>query len=391
MIIYYFVLIISLIFYFIQRDKRVPSVSLFFFFMLALALFVGLGDMIGGYDRYIYGEVFDSIADEMRSGRNLSRLLYLVNGKEFGYFVWQVIVSIFTPNRYIFILITTLTIYYLFFRVMKKYLLEYPLSVILFMGMMFYFSMTYLREVFAIAILWQGSQYIWERKFWKYVFFVVLAASFHNSILIALVMYFIPIKRYPKKTIIIWLILCFIVGMTPLPNIILVNAGSLTEKNTGDVNAYELQDQGFRIEYVLEVLFFIWLIFKNYNKIDTDKRTLMFLNMTIVLCFILLFFMRFGQGGRFAWPFYIGVFYIIPYLVSKNKTSLPLTSIVLVVFSLLFIRISIAWESLNVPYTIFLTNGTPAGDGKIFNKYEYDLNYVDDKFYRPAFDFLLLK
>lgn len=389
MIIYYFVLIISLIFYFIQKDKRVPSVSLFFCFMLAIALFVGLGDMIGGYDRYIYGEVFDSIADEMRGKGNISSLFYLVNGKEYGYFVWQIIVSVFTPNRYIFILVTTLTIYYLFFRVMRRYMLDYPLAVIVFMGMLFYFTMTYLRAVFAIAILWQGIRYIWERKFWKYAFFMVLAASFHTSILIALVMYFIPIKRYSKKTIIIWLILCFVAGMTPLPNIILANAGSLTEKNTGEVNAYELQEQGFRIEYVLEVLFFIWLIFKNYNKIDTDKRTLTFLNMTIVLCFILLFFMRFGQGGRFAWPFYIGVFYIIPYLVSKNKTSLPLTSIVLVVFSLLFIRISIAWESLNVPYTTFLTNGTPAGDGKIFNKYEYDLNYVDDKFYRPAFDIAL--
>lgn len=389
MIIYYFVLIISLIFYFIQKDKRVPSVSLFFCFMLAIALFVGLGDMIGGYDRYIYGEVFDSIADEMRGKGNISSLFYLVNGKEYGYFVWQIIVSVFTPNRYIFILVTTLTIYYLFFRVMRRYMLDYPLAVIVFMGMLFYFTMTYLRAVFAIAILWQGIRYIWERKFWKYAFFVVLAASFHTSILIALVMYFIPIKRYSKKTIIIWLILCFVAGMTPLPNIILANAGSLTEKNTGEVNAYELQEQGFRIEYVLEVLFFIWLIFKNYNKIDTDKRTLTFLNMTIVLCFILLFFMRFGQGGRFAWPFYIGVFYIIPYLVSKNKTSLPLTSIVLVVFSLLFIRISMAWESLNVPYTTFLTNGTPAGDGKIFNKYEYDLNYVDDKFYRPAFDIAL--
>ena len=389
MIIYYFVLIISLIFYFIQKDKRVPSVSLFFCFMLAIALFVGLGDMIGGYDRYIYGEVFDSIADEMRGKGNISSLFYLVNGKEYGYFVWQIIVSVFTPNRYIFILVTTLTIYYLFFRVMRRYMLDYPLAVIVFMGMLFYFTMTYLRAVFAIAILWQGIRYIWERKFWKYAFFAVLAASFHTSILIALVMYFIPIKRYSKKTIIIWLILCFVAGMTPLPNIILANAGSLTEKNTGEVNAYELQEQGFRIEYVLEVLFFIWLIFKNYNKIDTAKRTLTFLNMTIVLCFILLFFMRFGQGGRFAWPFYIGVFYIIPYLVSKNKTSLPLTSIVLVVFSLLFIRISIAWESLNVPYTTFLTNGTPAGDGKIFNKYEYDLNYVDDKFYRPAFDIAL--
>ena len=391
MISYCLIFSFSLIYYFIQNRHKKSSSSFFFFFMLVAALFIGLGDMIGGYDRYIYGEVFDSIADEMRSGRNLSRLLYLVNGKEFGYFVWQVIVSIFTPNRYIFILITILTIYYLFFRVMKKYLLKYPLSVILFMGMMFYFSMTYLREVFAIAILWQGIRYIWERKFWKYTFFVVLAASFHTSILIALVMYFIPIKRYSKKTIIIWLILCFIVGMTPLPNIILASAGSLTEKNTGEVNAYELQEQGFRIEYVLEVLFFIWLIFKNYNKIDTDKRTLTFLNMTIVLCFILLFFMRFGQGGRFGWPFYIGVFYMVPYIVRKNKTSLPLSSIVLVVFSLLFIRISIAWKSLNVPYTTFLTNGMPAGDGKIFNKYEYDLNYVDDKFYRPAFDIILIK
>ena len=391
MISYYLIFVISIIYYFIQSRQRNNSSTLFFFFMFITAFFIGLGDMIGGYDRYIYGEVFDSIADEMRGKRNLSHLFYLVNGKEFGYFTWQVIVSVFTPNRYIFILVTTLTIYYLFFRVLRKYMLDYPLSVILFMGMMFYFSMTYLREVLGVAILWQGLKYIWKRKFWKYVFFVLLAASFHGSILIALLMYFVPIKIFSKKSITFSLIICLLIGMTPLPNFILANAGSLTEKSIGGVNAYELQDQGFRIEYVLEVLFFMWLIFKNYNKIDTDKRTLTFLNMTIVLCLILFFFMRFGQGGRFAWPFYIGVFYMVPYLVRKNKTSLPLTSIVLVVFTLLFIRITIAWESLNVPYKTFLTNGMPAGDGTIFDKYEYDLDYVNNKFHRPAFDFLLLK
>ena len=391
MIIYYFILVVSLIYYFIQRSRKVISVPILFFFMLAFSLFVGLGAMIGGYDRYIYGEVFDSIADEMRGEGNLSSLLYLVNGKEYGYFIWQIIVSIFTSNRYIFILVTTLTIYYLFFRTMKKYILEYPLSVIVFMGMLFYFSMTYLRAVFAIAIFWQGICYLWKRQFWKYTFFVLLAASFHTSILIAFVMYFVPIKRYSKKTIIILLMLCNIVGITPLPNMILANAGNLTEKNTGEANAYELQEQGFRIEYVLEVLFFIWLIFKNYNKIDMDKRILTFLNMTIGLCFILLFFMRFGQGGRFAWPFYIGVFYMIPYTISKQKSSVWMTPMVIVLFSLLFVRITIAWESLNVPYTTFLTNGMPAGDGTIFDKYEYDLDYVNNKFHRPAFDFLLLK
>lgn len=391
MISYYLIFGISLIYFFIQSRKRVLTPTLFFSFMLIIALFIGLGDMIGGYDRYIYGEVFDSIADEMRGERKLSRLFYLVNGKEYGYFVWQVIVSIFTPNRYIFILVTTLTIYYLFFRVMKEYMLEYPLSVVLFMGMMFYFSMTYIREVFGVAILWQGVKYIWKRKFWRYVSVVLLAASFHGSILIALLMYLIPIKLFSKKMITFSLIMCLLIGMTPLPNLILANAGSLTEKSIGGVNAYELEDQGFRIEYVLEVLFFIWLIFKSYDKIDEDKRTLTFLNMTIGLCLILLFFMRFGQGGRFGWPFYIGVFYMIPYTISKQKTSVWMTPMVIVLFSLLFVRITIAWESLNVPYKTFLTDGMPAGDGTIFDKYEYDLDYVNNKFHRPAFDFLLLK
>ena len=80
---------------------------------------------------------------------------------------------------------------------------------------------------------------------------------------------------------------------------------------------------------------------------------------------------------------------MIPYVISKQKSSVWMTPMVIVLFSLLFVRITIAWESLNVPYKTFLTDGIPAGDGKIFNKYEYDLNYVDDKFYRPAFDIAL--
>lgn len=391
MISYYLIFAISLIYYFIQSRQRIPSSNLFFSLMLIIALFIGLGDMIGGYDRYIYGEAFDSIADEMRGERKLLRLFYLVNGNEYGYFVWQVIVSIFTPNRYVFILLTTLTIYLLFFRVMKKYMLDYPLAVVLLMGMLFYFSMTYLREVFGVAIFWQGIRYIWERKLWKYMLVVLLAASFHTSILIVLLFYFIPLKRYSKKSIIALLLICLLIGLTSIPNEIVVYAGDFTGKSAGGEFGFNEQDQGFRIEYVLEVLFFIWLIFKSYDKIDMDKRTLTFLNMTIGLCLILLFFMRFGQGGRLVWPLYIGVFYMIPYSISKNKSSVLLNPMVLVLFTLLFARITIAWESLIVPYKTFLTDGIPAGDGTIFNENEYDLGYVNNKFYRPAFDFLLLK
>ena len=37
--------------------------KLFFIIMMAVALFVGLSDMLGGYDRYIYSEFFDQVAD----------------------------------------------------------------------------------------------------------------------------------------------------------------------------------------------------------------------------------------------------------------------------------------------------------------------------------------
>ena len=40
------------------------------YFLIALGIFVGLGDMLGGYDRYIYGELFDRMADVTHAGGN---------------------------------------------------------------------------------------------------------------------------------------------------------------------------------------------------------------------------------------------------------------------------------------------------------------------------------
>lgn len=42
---------------------------------------------------------------------------------------------------------------------------------------------------------------------------------------------------------------------------------------------------------------------------------------------------------------------------------------------------------MQVPYKTFLTNGLPAGNGNIYDKYEYDDNYTINKLYRPAFTF----
>jgi len=375
---YIIVFIVCLAYWIIaQSPQNRDSKLLLGLFFLYLAIFVGMGDMIGGYDRYIYGEVFDTIADETRTGRNYRRLLYLVQGKEYGYFFWQVLVSHFTENRYIFILVTTIAAYTLYFFAFKQYIKDYPLAAILFLGLFYYFTMTYLRQVLACGIIWLSFKYIWERKPINFFALVLLAYSFHSSALIFAVMYFIPFRKYSKGQVTALLIVALLVGLTPVPMALMASSDERTAE-------YEDQMQGFRPEYVLEVLFFIFILFKNYKWIPEDKKTLTMLNCSFVLCGILLLFMRFGQGGRISWLFFFGLFYMLTTVSDRPRAFSWMKPLLIVVSFALFMRITFAWSSLNVPYHTFLVDGLPCGN--TYQTHEYDWNYHNDKFCRKALD-----
>ena len=103
--------------------------------------------------------------------------------------------------------------------------------------------------------------------------------------------------------------------------------------------------------------------------------------MCYALCAILFVFMRFGQGGRFAWPFFLGIFYMLSKLLCQKRISSVNRGLVIVVFLALFVRINNAWAPMQVPYKTFLTNGHRDPD-RTYDEYEYDYRYDKDKFYR---------
>lgn len=379
MILYLHIFFIALVYLFLSSKDGKSNNKILAFIFLYIAIFLGIGDMIGGYDRYIYGEVFDTIADELHGKRDLSRVLYLVEGKEYGYFFWQTLVGSFTSNRYIYILLTMLLVYLLFFKTFKEYIQDYPMATIVFLGFFYYFSMTYLRQVIACGIIWQGVRFVWERKLVKFILTVLLAYSFHNSAILFLAIYFIPIKKYSKRNIVLALLIAIIIGLSPIPNLIMYRMNDR-------IFAYANEEQGFRIEYLLEVLFLIFVIFKNYNHINTNPKTLTMLNITFAFCFMLLVFMRFGQGGRLGWYFLIGIIYTLTYLSNQRKIKKWVRPLVVTVSFLLFLRITIAWGDLNFPYKTFFTNGEPSGNGYVYYKYEYNYSYTSDKFCRKAWD-----
>ena len=380
MLSYYLVFVFSLIYLTYAHGDKIRDSKPLAVFMTGIALFVGLGDMIGGYDRYVYGELFDRVADDLRAGTLSDAIIFRLYPREIGYNYWNVLIALITSNRYIFIFLTTLLIFFLMFMAIKQYTVNYPLATLVFLGVFYYFTMTYFRQSIAVGIVWNAIHFIWQRKFWRYLLMVILAATFHNSALIALIAYFVGSRYIPQKKVFIVLSVSFFVAFTPLATMLLTLSGDVLD-NVNRGGDYVKDDQGFRIDYVLEVIVFMLLFKINEKRIPHDKVTMTFVNISYIFCAALLIFMRFGQGGRLGWFFMIGFIYCLS-LFGTVKGRLGDMKLFIVILSMsLFIRITNSWSPLLEPYKTFLTNGEPSAI-LVYGHYEYDKKYTDNKFYR---------
>ena len=385
---YLIVFLIPTIGYYTSPNRsRQNNVLFFSIYMCFLALFVGFSDMFGGYDRYIYGEIFDNIADvTTMKGDYSDSLLYNFYSSEIGYTFLNVLISFFTENRYIFILIVTLIIYILLFVSIKKYTVNYPLATILFLGLWFFFTFTYLRQVLGATIVWLGIRYVIERKFWRFMVVVLIGFSMHNSAIIFFPLYFIPQRKFSPKLIVGIMLSLLVLGLSSIPNSFfeVYESSSIVERHA-EYNA----SGGLRVAYILEAFFFLYLILKNYKNIPHDKQHVVLLNMALVFCGILLLFVRSENGGRLSWYYMIGIISTLTFIYSYRYNIQTLGSFLIIgVCLFLYLRIYTNWQAYNLlsPYKTFLTDGYR--DNDIIRKtYEYNYNYDEDKFCRKAFRF----
>ena len=363
-----------------SRKEQMTAMTLF---MLALGLFVGFGDMLGGYDRYIYAELFDSMADVTHVGGNpWTTYSFEFYDSEFGYGTLCALLSYITGNRYIFIFIVTMIIYILLIISLREYVDNVPFAVVMFMGLWFFFTFTYLRQVIGCTVVWLSIRYIIKRNLPMFLLVWFIGYSFHNSAIIFLPMYFLPIRKFKQEHVVYVMIAALIIGLTPIPQGLFTTYGEIDAERAG-VDDYEV-DAGFRWEYLMEAVFFLYLILMNYRIISKEKKDIVMLNMALVFCAILLMFIRSLNGGRLAWMFMIGILCTLSNICVKRRQVLQQGVMMIAVCLLLFIRILNAWNTSLYPYKTFLTDGYRDND-PIHEKYEYDFRYDSDKFYRPAF------
>lgn len=384
----YIIIYISIVFLFFssQRKKHVNSQSELIIILSCLALIVGFGDMLGGYDRYAYCDLFDRCADTVRAGQSPYSVGSPIMGysNEMSYVYWNVWISHVTENRYIYILITSLFMYVMFYLSFKEYVNNYPFALLLFMSLFFFFTFTYLRQVLATCFCWFSYRYVMKRQFWKFALCAIIAYKFHNSAIVFFPFYFIPRKKFPPKTVIAVMVVLLLIGITGIPSSLYGMYGDATGTDAR-TEQYMRYGSSFRLEYVLEVVVFLFFIFKYYDRIPTDVKSITLLNASLCFCAFILFFVTSSTAGRQSWYYMMGIIGTLTYLVTHSKSSQYVNTMMLVM-ALLFLRFVIYWGILVSPYKSFLTDGHRAND-PIFLQYEYDEKYDKDKFYRKAIDF----
>jgi len=362
-------------------QKNAKSATYLAWWMIALALFVGVSDMLGGYDRYIYGELFDEVADIRQEGRDFSTAyIFQQYPTELGYVYLNVLLSYFTANRYVFIFVLTLIIYALYYINIKRYASDYRMALLLFLGLLFFFTFTYLRQMIGVGIAGFSLKYVYERKLWKFVICILLAALFHNSAIILFPIYIIPSRKYSVGVVIVLMLICLLIGVSGISSS-MFEAYSSTSGLEERTTKYIEDTSGFRIAYLLEAVFFLWLILGNYGKVGTDKRQIVLLNVALTFCAILLLFIRSENGGRLGWFFIMGLIATLTTILVKQQNNVFNRTMVSAVVLFLYFRIVLLWGIFLYPYKTFFSNGVREGD-RIYENYEYDVNYAKDKFYR---------
>ena len=243
---------------------------------------------------------------------------------------------------------------------------------------MFFFTFTYLRQVLAAGVIWLSIPYVTQRRFKKYLLFVILATLIHNSAAYMILLYFIPRRKFDKSHIILFMLTLLLIGISGVTKFIFSVSGDVI--NDAKITEYaNTAEFGFRIEYVIESMLFLFILLTNYKEIGEDEYSLTMVNVYLMFCGVLLFFCKSSDGGRIAWYCLLGIIVILERLC-RPKSAVPLKGFITIMCFVLFYRILSAWGVLLYPYKTFLTPGIRQGDF-IEDLYEYDHAYDNDKLY----------
>lgn len=177
-------------------NKRQNMIFLFCSFLI-LVFFSGFrGDFTSDYKNYT--SLFHTY-----NLYSLPEVLTINSYQEKGYVVFSRLIGEFTSDPMYLMLFSSILIVLLFFKEFKRESSIVWLSTLLFINIgAYYTSFNIMRHIMAVAIIFAGSKFTYNREFFKFLVVVLIASSFHTVAFVFIPFYFILNIKYNKRNFI---------------------------------------------------------------------------------------------------------------------------------------------------------------------------------------------
>ena len=333
MLVYALIFLFAAILYFQPEYKK--DYTLFYVFVFFYVIISGFREMIGGFDVYIYGEVFEAPKEFILAYKPFEK----------GFAFYFVLLKGISNNRSFMFFMTALIMTLLHFRAIKNLSPLVYFSVFIFFCKFFLMSFVYLRQGLAMGIIWLAIPYIQDKKYIKFFGLVFIACFFHKSSLVFIPLYFYGNTNIKNIQLLLFTIILAIIAISPLGN--LITTAFSEETDNAQLSLYSSKSSGVNFFYLIEIIVLTILSLNFRNEFYKNKESTIVLNGLVGYIMIVIMGITNATFIRFSWYYLIFVVLALPYMYAfindqKNKQTFKL--LVFFYFALLFFRLLISYD-----------------------------------------------
>lgn len=245
------------------------------------------------------------------------------DGSEFGFYcILKIGYYIFHSYNGVLFFIALLTFYLSIFGILYfKNRINVALASFLFLLFSFFDSLNIMRQMLAVALTIFSLRFLDRKFYFRYIFFILLAATIHNSAIIMVIL--IPSKMFENKKIRLiafTIILCCLIFLLPLI-IELMGKMSFFEKY---YRLYKINFEFSLTNFALVIYnlpAFIIILFFRKRLIKYDRRNILFLIMALLSFEAALFKLYMVWISRLISYFTVGIYILLAQCGKLCKTK----------------------------------------------------------------------
>lgn len=291
---------------------------------------------------------------------NLSHYDLRTFSREKGFYIYMFFFRSLGFDFWTFFILTKISCFYVFYLKLKEYTSDIYFTLFLLYGYIFlyFFIDCPLRNLIAISIFLMGEKYLRSGERLKYICYIILAYSFHNtSIVMIFPLIFNNIYKLNKQVLLLILGVCFIIFLNP--EILLKISEYLPlkyqHKILGRIESDGLKSSFFSLGSMEKIFLTFMIVCMKQKLLKKTRKN----KIIIVMCCIYFIFYRIALTFPFLGRLnqYFIVFYIMGIVEVISLLKRDIRNVVLILLScyvLILIYQNIHQNYKYLPYTSYL-------------------------------------